>query len=274
VRRALEAGSHVLVEKPLADTTEATAELIELATKKDRLLCPVHQFLFQPGFRRAFDLLEHVGPLLHVNTVACSAGAETGAFADDPDALIAEIVPHPLALLARLFPGMQVSWQAQHPRPGELRATTTIDSTSVGVLVSAAGRPTANALRLIGARGSIEVDLFHGFAVLEHGDVSRLHKIAYPFARSGATLVAASANLAQRAVRREPAYPGLRELIGQFYAAAHGLAASPISAREIVAVAVARDALIAALGRAPTDLNRKPTVDSLPQSRPDPILKP
>ena len=249
IRQGLEAGCHVLCEKPLAETAEVTAELVSLAAARGRVLCVTHQFLFQDGMQRAFAALPRIGPLLHVDLVACSAGA-VGTFANRTDALIPEVLPHPLAIIARMFPGAlaDADWLVQHPRVGELRAMAQVDRTSIALLVSAHGRPTLNWLRVIGERGTLEVDLFHGYLVLERGAVSRLHKIAHPFTRSGKTLVAASTNLARRAARREVAYPGLRELTRRFYAAARGQAAPPLSAREIIDVARGQRALTACLG--------------------------
>ncbi|HWY90523.1 MAG TPA: Gfo/Idh/MocA family oxidoreductase, partial [Solirubrobacteraceae bacterium] len=44
-RRALQAGKHVMVEKPLATTVAHSEELIELAIEADRVLMPGHTFL-------------------------------------------------------------------------------------------------------------------------------------------------------------------------------------------------------------------------------------
>jgi hypothetical protein len=149
-------------------------------------------------------------------------------------------------LLPGALPGVQ--WHIEHPRPGELRASGQANGVSIGLLVSAGGRPTRNSLRLIGVRGTVEVDLFHGFAVIDRGTVSRGRKIVQPFVHSGATLLAAGINLALRSVRREPAYPGLRQLIAAFYSAVRESKRPPISAEEALEVAVARDALIATPG--------------------------
>jgi hypothetical protein len=50
--------------------------------------------------------------------------------------------------------------------------------------------------------------------------------------------------LGQRALRRQTAYPGLWELVQQFYAAAAQHAPSPISPAATLAVACARDAIL------------------------------
>jgi predicted dehydrogenase len=243
--QALRAGLHALVEKPLAPVAKVTAKLLQLAESSGRLLCPVHQFLFQPGVLRVEAELRNIGPILHVDSVTCSAGAEAGA--GEPEQIAADILPHPLSLMARLLAVRvaQADWQVQHPAAGEIRAMAKLGNTSLSILISMGGRPTANALRLIGARGTAHVDLFHGFAVLERGEVSRARKIAHPFAFAGGTLVSATTNLVARAVRGEPAYPGLRELVRRFYLAAQGKGEPPIRKEEILDVAEARDALLA-----------------------------
>jgi predicted dehydrogenase len=47
-RRALEAGKHVFVEKPLAGSVETAVDLIRLADEKGLLLMPGHTFLYSP----------------------------------------------------------------------------------------------------------------------------------------------------------------------------------------------------------------------------------
>jgi predicted dehydrogenase len=235
----------VLVEKPLAPTATATAKLLDLAAARGRLLCPVHQFLFQPGVLGAQSALPAIGPLLHAEVVSCSAGAD-GCPDGERDRVAAEILPHPLALLARVLPAplAAADWHLDHPAAGELRATGSLGGCSFTILVSMRGRPTTNVLRLIGERGTVHVDLFHGFHVVEAGAVSRARKIAHPFLLSGATLRAATRNLLSRAARREVAYPGLRELTRRFYNAVRRGAEPPISPRETLDVATARDALL------------------------------
>jgi predicted dehydrogenase len=249
-QQALQAGLHSIVEKPLTETAETTSNLLRLAESKNLLLCPVHQFLFQPGVLRAQAAIDKIGPLLHVDTVICSAGAQSGS--QDADLVAADILPGPLSLLARLLPGAAVriaDWRIEHPAKGELRASTSVRKVSASMLISLNGRPTVNALRLIGERGSAQVDLFHGFCVLEHGTVSRAQKIAHPFVQSGATLFSAATNLISRAARRESAYPGLRELIRRFYEALSTRGKPPVSASEVLEVAAARDNILAEIRR-------------------------
>jgi hypothetical protein len=132
----------------------------------------------------------------------------------------------------------------QRAAPGELRVSATSGAATMSALVSMSGRPTTNSLRVIGARGTAHADLFHGFAVVETGAVSRTRKIVHPFVLAGATLGAAAVNLSRRAFVRESAYPGLRELVAAFHAAVRGGAPSPISPSQTLDIARARDAVL------------------------------
>jgi predicted dehydrogenase len=228
----------VLVEKPLAASLSSTERLLGMAAAKGLVLCPVHQFLFQRGLLQIYRKRADLGIIRHVDFVTCSAGA-TKRVAQAADAVAFEILAHPFALFARMLQGglEGFAWSVAHPTPGELRVVGQRAGITAGILVSMAGRPTVNFFRVIGERGTAHADLFHGFSVLEPCAVSRTHKVLRPFAVSTRQLAAAGANLAGRMVRREPAYPGLRELVRRFYATVHGDAPNPISTTEILDVA-------------------------------------
>lgn len=55
---AMEHGSHVIVEKPLALTSEDADRLADCADVNDRKLCTVHQMLFYPPVRKARRFIE------------------------------------------------------------------------------------------------------------------------------------------------------------------------------------------------------------------------
>jgi hypothetical protein len=154
-----------------------------------------------------------------------------------------EILPHPLALICRLVSTEvdAITWHVRRPRDGELRADGVLADVAVSILISTHGRPTTNSLRLIAERGTARIDLFHGFGTIAAGTATRGAKITRPFLSAGATVSAATTNLARRGLRRESAYPGLRELVRRFYLAAADGSASPISPEETLAVATAGD---------------------------------
>jgi predicted dehydrogenase len=254
VRSAIEAGLHTLVEKPFARNAAETEELLGLAEHHGVITCPVHQFVFQDGVRQITQWLPSLGRIHSVDFSTCSAGA-TGTDPVSLDDLVAEILPHPLSLVSMLIgaPLASSRWQIAHPLAGELRAVTTVTDTIVGIAISAHGRPTENVLRVVGSAGSAAADLFHGFAVRRDGAVSRRTKITQPFIVAGTSFGSATVNLARRALRRELAYPGLSELVQQFYLATRGERAVPLSPASIADVACARDRILASLSAAPAN---------------------
>lgn len=241
---ALTRGIHVLVEKPMTSDCAETGRLYALATEHGVLLCPVHQFPFQRGVRRALAESDRSGQLRHCEATFCSAGG-VGRSAGELDAIVAEILPHPLSLMQLFVPGSlrEEGWVVSRPARGEFRAMLTARGVCFSILISMHSRPTASALRLLGTAGTIHIDLFHGFCVVEPGAVSRWRKILHPFDLSARTLVTAARNLATRAATAEPAYPGLRPLIESFYAAISAGTQSPIRREDAVEVAVVRDFL-------------------------------
>ena len=250
VTEALARGAHVIAEKPLATSAADTSELLTRAQSAGRLLVPVHQFLFQRGVRAAAAWLPSMGQLLHFDAVACTAGA-AGRSAEDRDRVALEVLPHALSLMIRLVsPDVAgAQWHVRRARAGELRIDGVLVDTAVSALVSTGGRPTTNVLRLIGENGTVHMDLFHGFAVRARGSATRRGKVAQPFL-SGASLIAgAASNLVRRAVTREPAYPGLRELVRRFYDAVEQGTPAPIAPDETLAVATAIDQIAGAITR-------------------------
>ncbi len=65
-KAALEAGKHVLVEKPMAVTTEEAAELVELSRDHDRLLLPAPHVVLSPTFQTIWKRIDagDIGPVL------------------------------------------------------------------------------------------------------------------------------------------------------------------------------------------------------------------
>jgi predicted dehydrogenase len=67
-KRALEAGKHVLVEKPPALTAVEAEELVATAEEQERVLLPGHLLLYHPGIARLKGLIEsgELGDVLYV----------------------------------------------------------------------------------------------------------------------------------------------------------------------------------------------------------------
>ena len=248
VRAALDCGAHAIVEKPLAESAEATGLLLERAAARGLAVVPVHQFLFQPGVRQILQRREELGSLVRCVFLAASAGAEVTGI--DADTLVAEILPHPLSLFARLtqVDVGSLDWHVIRPAAGELRAVSVAETTSLEIAVTARGRPTFTGLEAMGTEGTAHADLFHGFATIDRGRATRARKLSGPFVRSTKILLGAGANLATRTVTWETAYPGLRTLVRGTYTAIASGSEPPISPAETIAVATARDRILDRVG--------------------------
>jgi predicted dehydrogenase len=94
-RRALEAGKHVMVEKPLATSVVDAQALIELAAQVDRVLMPGHTFVYSPPVNKVRDLI-HAGELGDVYFIT-SSRMNLGLY--QADGVISDLAPHDLSIL-------------------------------------------------------------------------------------------------------------------------------------------------------------------------------
>ncbi len=95
VRSALEAGKHVLVEKPLARTADEAAELIALADELDLVLMPGHTFLYSPSVNKIRSLIEQnvLGEIYFVTSSRMNLGLY------QQDGVVLDLAPHDLSIL-------------------------------------------------------------------------------------------------------------------------------------------------------------------------------
>jgi predicted dehydrogenase len=95
VRRALEAGKHVLVEKPLATTGADAAELVSLAESHQLVLMPGHTFVYSPAVNTVRDLIRDgtVGEVYFVTSSRMNLGKY------QRDGVICDLAPHDLSIL-------------------------------------------------------------------------------------------------------------------------------------------------------------------------------
>jgi len=94
-KRALEAGKHVLVEKPLATRLDDAHELAELAAANERVLMPGHTFIYSPAVNTVRDLIRSgvVGDVHFVTSSRMNLGKYNG------DGVVCDLAPHDLSIL-------------------------------------------------------------------------------------------------------------------------------------------------------------------------------
>lgn len=109
VSQALEAGKHVLVEKPLALTSAEARALIEIARKNHRVLMVGHTFEYNPAVWKIQEMLDagSLGKLYYVY----SNRVNLGRVQTDINALWS-IAPHDISILLALLKTMPLSVSA------------------------------------------------------------------------------------------------------------------------------------------------------------------
>ena len=75
-QRCLEAGLHVLVEKPLAANVHEAQALIDLADRQQRILMVDHTYLFSNAVRKIKELIEYgeLGELYYIDSIRINLG--------------------------------------------------------------------------------------------------------------------------------------------------------------------------------------------------------
>ncbi|MFZ5850097.1 MAG: Gfo/Idh/MocA family protein [Actinomycetota bacterium] len=98
---ALEAGKHLLVEKPLAATFEDGRKLVEVAAARDLVLMCDHTYCYTPSVRRIRELVGGgaLGEVQYVDSVRINLGL----IQPDID-VVWDLAPHDLSILDAVLP--------------------------------------------------------------------------------------------------------------------------------------------------------------------------
>jgi len=251
-KQAIESGIHVLVEKPLASSSAQVIKIYQLAEAKNILICPIHQFCFQRGIKQTVSALKNFGePPLRIDFNIASAGANDRLKTGFND-VIEDILPHPLSILRFLWPEHHFdcrNWLIKQSGEGELLILGDYNEIALTLYISMSARPTRCQFSIQTTTGTLHVDLFHGYMIKEYGTVSRTRKIMQPLVFASKTFFFCALNLIRRALIRQPAYPGLQELISCFYNSVITQSKIPICTKDTIDIAIARDEISAMMKR-------------------------
>ncbi len=116
-KQCLEAGLHVMVEKPLAATVREARDLIALADRLGKVLMVDHTYLFGNPVRKIKELVEHgeLGELYYVDSIRINLGL----FQRDVN-VIWDLAPHDLSIVDHVLGGEARSisaWGCAHANP-------------------------------------------------------------------------------------------------------------------------------------------------------------
>jgi predicted dehydrogenase len=111
---AIEAGKHVLVEKPLASTTTGARRLMAAASDADVILMVGHTFEYNPAVRKLRELVQgqQLGELFYID----SARLNLGLYQNDVN-VIFDLAPHDISIINHVLgrkPVAVQAWAARH----------------------------------------------------------------------------------------------------------------------------------------------------------------
>jgi predicted dehydrogenase len=241
--RALEAGAHVLVEKPAAEDAKQTERLLDRARGQGKRFAVSLQLPYQPGFREFLQQRDSLGEAVRVEFSAATAGGD-GLAAAERQQVLWEILPHPLSVFGALAGQRPIDpdWRVERFDDHELALSADVSGARWSIFLSLRARPRALKLAWHGSRGSADIDFYHGYSTIRRGDDSRLDKALRPFEEASGQILQAGSNLLGRAARGESAYPGLQALIADFYGSLNQQV-SESAAAELLAIARLADSV-------------------------------
>lgn len=102
VLAALNAGKHVIVEKPLADTRERGVEMVDVARERGLVLMADHTYCYTPAVLKIRELIADgfLGDILFVDSVRINLGL----IQPDVD-VFWDLAPHDLSIIDFVLPG-------------------------------------------------------------------------------------------------------------------------------------------------------------------------
>ena len=108
--RALKAGKHVFVEKPMAQSVPEAEELVRLAEERDLRLMVGHLLLYHPAFRYIEDLIEagELGDIYYLYSMRVNLG-----IIRQRENALESLAPHDLAVALAFLSGNPTSVSAQ-----------------------------------------------------------------------------------------------------------------------------------------------------------------
>lgn len=254
---ALEAGAHVVVEKPATPTFGELETLLAHASERGRTLIEDYNYLFNSATRRIIELIDSgaFGAVTHVEVFICLDILGPGSPLIDPNAphpalalrggVIADFLPH-LASLAHRFVGPHRSarsvWSKRtrsSPLPSdEFRALIDAERGTAVLGFSAHTQPDAFWLRVYGERMQAVTNLFETRLTIDRTRPGPppLVPLRNGLEEARAVRRAAVGGLWRKLSGGPASYEGLWELLARTYRALATGTGPPITTAQIIEV--------------------------------------
>jgi predicted dehydrogenase len=251
---SLDAGAHVVVEKPATSTFEELQMLVRRAQEAGRHLVEDHNYIFNRAPQEILRLIRsgEFGAVTHVEVLICLDILGASGFADPNSphpaltlagGAIADFLPH-LASLAHLFVGphrkAHTVWTKRKSSLlpfDEFRSVVDGERGTAALGFSSSSQPDAFWLRVYGERMQATANLFE--TRLTFDGLSNLPKPLRPLfsaLREAKTVRRAAVATLLRKFKGPGAYEGLWELLARTYRALADGSAVPVTASDVLEV--------------------------------------
>ncbi|HWW87214.1 MAG TPA: Gfo/Idh/MocA family oxidoreductase [Vicinamibacterales bacterium] len=261
---ALEAGAHVIVEKPVCVAHDQVLALLRSARDRRRVVIENYNYLFNAPVQRIGNLMKagDLGEVVHVDVTLCLDLAHThhlaGRAQASPDGswhseVICDFLPH-LASLAHFFVGPHRAVRAQWSRPTsgprlplpEFRALIEAELATAALVFSARGQPDTFNVEVQGTKMRASAELYDRTLVVNRqgNDPGPIARLRSRLGAARALYTTAVGGFFTKLTDGRGAFDGLWSLLARTYAALESGAEPPVSPRQIAEV----NDLVAALG--------------------------
>lgn len=270
VAMCLEAGAHVICEKPAAPTLGELEALLTLAARADRHLMESHNYRFNAEIRQLRSLLDagRLGTVREVDIrISLPVTDPAGRFGDRnlpnpihrlPAGVIGDFATHFGYLLHHLAPGVEyeriaAGWSRHGDN--ELFRYDDLDALLIGhgpggalharLRFDARTAPDLFTVTVRGSEGFAETDLFHPYLrlVTTRPGGGKLSPIVNQLATGGGLVMSGFRNLSRKLLDRGP-YEGLHRMLDETYQALVTGTEPPVSPADMRAVAALIDRLL------------------------------
>ena len=237
--QAMEAGCHVLVEKPMAMNVTEAEEMIATAERTGVKLCVDHNYLFKPSIQKALSLVQSgvIGDVVFINTYYGLA-SETGAYASAAGraqsawrwrlhgGVFTDFLPHLIYLQLGFIDRIdRISGVTVLPRAdsGKEASEMGIQYEGSGVLgtmtISMRAKPYAKFVDVYGTKGIVHADLAREVCTIhrERRLPGALSKLVFSLEASLQLAFGTIGTAVQVALGRMKRMPELRVLVQRFY---------------------------------------------------------
>ena len=169
--RVLEAGSHVLLEKPFAENIQDALEISRVEKQQSASVSVCHNYLFLPAMQKALGMVKEgaLGRIVSAEAYWRVSSLETDKRPDAhgwidrlPGGIFHEVGPHVVYLLRAILGDLEVT-SADYGRKGaakdELRVQFRSGDQLAALTISGIELPIQKYLRIFGTRMSLHVNL-------------------------------------------------------------------------------------------------------------------